>query len=161
MRCVLQMAVLAGLIIVFAMQIPRSALFFRPADTRPFEPHAAFVELDDNAYANMMRRIRTADWPGASRGWSEGSMSLGADVIAQEDAPPPPEELELPETFTRPRLPVETALSIQLSSLKPKSFAMPAPSPIPSAVPADEAKTRKPAQELMDLDAFESLKERK
>ena len=88
-------------------------------------------------------------------------MSLGVDVIAQEDAPPPPEELELPETFTSPRLPVETALSIQLSSLKPKSFAMPAPSPIPSAVPADEAKTRKPAQELMDLDAFESLKERK
>ena len=154
------MAVLATLIMVFALQIPKSALFFRPVTASPVVPHAAFVTLDDAAYASLMRQVRTADWPSASCNWHEGTMSPAGEFVFEE-LPPLPRELALPEGFTRLRVPAVPQTPHFRPSLQPPSLAAESPPPLPAAVdPPVQAKGEQEA-ELLDLENYESLKERK
>ena len=162
MKWAVQMAAMAAIVIAFAMQIPKSALFFRPVEVKEADsaPCAAFVTIDDAAYARLMRKVRTAGWPDAMRGWNEGSVSLGTWSLLMDDPPPPVPALPIPKAFTASPAPVQARLPPLRPPLKPPSLAM---SPMPplvqkaAAAPADE---KRPA-DLLDLDGFESLKERK
>ncbi len=159
MRWFVQMAVLAALVATFALQIPKSALFFKPVAMKTAAPRAAFVTMSDAAYARLMRQIRTVNWPGATRGWNDGTMSLGAGAFVLDDSPHPVPELPLPKAFTGQRDPVNVELPRLTSPLQPASLAMPPSPPTPAkpaAAPADE----KRPDALLDLDNFESLKER-
>ncbi len=154
-----QMAVLAALIVVFGLQIPRSALFFRPAKSAPTVAHAAFVTLDDAAYLRLMRQVRTTEWSGGSLNWNAGAMSLGAGSIALEDEPPPP-GLPLPESFAHARMPSSPALAPPVPSLQPPTLSLPQLPPIPAAKQPSGQKPEKRGDSLLDIDSFESLKER-
>ena len=61
MRWVIQIAVLALLLLFFALQIPKSALFFHPRHPVSVRPSVAFVELGDATYARVMRQQRSTD----------------------------------------------------------------------------------------------------
>ena len=153
------MAVLAALIVVFGMQIPRSALFFKPVKIAPASAHAAFVTLDDAAYVKLMRQVRTAELSVGSRNWNEGSMSLRSGPVALEDELPPPPELRLPESFTHASVSSSSVLAIPVPSLQPPTLSLPHLPPIPAAEPSAQ-KPEKKADPLLDIDSFESLKER-
>ncbi len=154
------MAVLAALIVVFGLQIPRSAIFFKPVKIAPAAAHAEFVTLDDAAYVRLMRQVRTAEWSGASRNWNEGTMSLAVGPVALEDELPPAPELHLPETFTHVAMPPPPVSAPPAPSLQPPSLSLPQQPPIPATEPPAD-KTGQQADPLLDIDSFESLKERK
>ena len=158
-RWYVQMAVLAALIVVFGMQIPRSALFFKPVKTAPASTHAAFVTLDDATYVKLMRQVRTADLSVGARNWNEGSMSLRSGPVALEDELPPPPELHLPESFTRAPEFSSPVLAMPPPSLQPPTLSLPQLPPIPAAAPSAR-KPEKRTDPLLDIDSFESLKER-
>ena len=141
------MAILAALIAVFGLQIPRKALFFRPAKVVPAVARAAFVTLDDAAYIRLMRQVRTAELSAMPQGWNEGSVSLGAGMVALEDKVPLPPELHLPDAFAYAHVPLPPSLSLSLPPLTAKKF------------PAHESE--KKADPLLDIESFESIKERK
>lgn len=156
----MQMIVLAALIAIFAMQIPMSALFFRPVPVKEVVPGAAFVTLDDAAYARLMRQVRTVDWLGASRSWNEGRMSIGTESFVLDDSLRFVPDLPLPDSFTARFIPEPAVLPQLRPSLKPASLAMPSLPPIKvgeSVPPASE----KRLDPLLDIDSFDSLKERK
>ena len=161
MRWALQMAVLAALVFAFALQMPKSALFFNPAAVmNTTTPRAAFVVLDDAAYARLIRQVRSAGTLGASHGWNEGAMSLDPGAIALDDLPPTPPGLPLPEVFTASTAPAATESPRLTTSLQPESLAMPPQPPLPKKVTSAPAAKKRP-DELLDLEGFESLKERK
>ena len=158
-RWYVQMAVLAALIVVFGMQIPRSALFFKPVKALPAPAHAAFVTLDDAAYVKLMRRVGTAESSVGSRNWNEGPMSMKVGPVVLEDELQPPPELHLPESFTHAPAYSPSVLSMPSPSLKPPSLSLPPLPPVPAAAPSAR-KPEKKADPLLDIDSFESLKER-
>ena len=153
------MAVLAALIVVFGMQIPRSAIFFKPVKTASASAHAAFVTLDDATYVKLMRQVRTAELSVGSRNWNEGSMSLRSGPVALEDELPPPPELHLPESFTHAPVTSSSVLAIPVPSLQPPTLSLPHLPPIPAVAPSAQ-KPEKKVDPLLDIDSFESLKER-
>ena len=159
MRWTVQIAALVGLVAVFALQIPKSAIFFRPVATKESAPCAAFVTLDDAAYARLIRKVRAVNWPGSARGWKGGTMSLGTESFVLDDSPHPAPGLPLPADFTDSRMSVDVRLRQLKPSLQPASLAMPLLPPIPAgSVPPVE---KKRLDALLDIDSFESLKERK
>ena len=159
MRWALQMAVFVLLILFFALQIPSAALFFRPRRMAAVQPSVAFVELDGATYASVMRQVRTADGARSLRNWNGGAL-MDSDVgVGALEAPLPlPEPLPLARARTRTTAPQGTSLPPFRPSLAPPSLAAPPlepmrGDPIRPAAKADD--------ELLDLDVFETLKERK
>ena len=153
------MAILAALIAVFGLQIPRKALFFRPAKVVPAVARAAFVTLDDAAYIRLMRQVRTAELSAMPQGWNEGSVSLGAGMVALEDKAPLPPELHLPDAFAYAHVPLPPSLSLPLPPLQPPSLSLSLPPLTAKKFPAHESE--KKADPLLDIESFESIKERK
>ncbi len=114
------------------LQIPRKALFFHPVSFSPPEPFVSFVELDDAAYARLVRRIRMA-WQIRSRP-IVGAIAAGrTDNSGFSVSLPPPAYL--------PRRGVTTALTLPPVSaalppaLLPPSFGLEMP-PAPSVAPS-------------------------
>ena len=160
MRWAFQMTVFAALILLFALQIPRQALFFRPVNPPAIHPFAAFVDMDDATYDRVMRRVRLADWSQPFRNWRDGLLDQMAGMSTLEDVPPPPAALSLAGTFAPAPAPRPSALSPLRPSLLPPSLAAPPLAPLP----ADDVKNVPAVRrmdELMDLDSIETLKERK
>ena len=159
MRWVFQIAVFALLLLFFALQIPRSALCFHPYRPAPAQPFVAFVELDDATCARVMRQVRSTDGSRPFRNWSEGlPMDSDVGVQALEDTLPLPEPLPLANGRARTPAPEGTPLRLIPPSLKPPSLAAPPLMPL-RAYPVRAA--TKVDDELLDLDRFETLKERK
>ena len=159
-RWIAQMAAFAALIAVFGLQIPGKALFFRPAKAVPAVARAAFVKLDDSAYIRLMRQARTAGLSAMPQGWNEGSVSLGAGMVALEDSQPPPPELHLPDAFAYAHVPLPPSLLPSLPPLQPPSLALPPLPPLPAPRrPAHESEEK--ADPLLDIESFESIRERK
>ena len=159
MRWALQMTAFALLLTMFALQIPRSAIFFRPSSPAPRAPKAALVILSDAAYAKVMRRMRTADWSKPFLRGSGSSLDQGPDVSGLEETLPPPEGLPFASWFTPAPAPGLVPLPRMRPPLQPPSLAAPCDgptSPYRSTPPAF-----RPDPELLDLESFETLKERK
>ena len=159
MRWVIQITVFALLLLFFALQIPKSALFFHPRRPRPVRPSVAFVELGDATYARVMRQLRSTDGTRPFRNWSEGlPMDSDLDVQALEDSLPLPEPLPLAKGRARTPAPAGTPLQPLHPSLKPPTLA--APPLVPLRVDPSRTST-KVNDDLLDLESFETLKERK
>ena len=159
MRWVVQITIFALLLLFFALQIPKSALFFHPHCPAPVRPSVAFVELGDATYARVMRQLRSTDGTRPFRNWSEG-MPMDSDVGVQalEEALPPPEPLPLTHGRARTPAPGGTPLQPLHPSLKPPSLAAPPLVPLR----ADSSRTAtKVDDDLLDLESLETLKERK
>ena len=159
MRWVIQIAVFALLLLFFALQIPKSALFFHPRRPVAVRPSVAFVELGDATYARVMRQLRSTDGTRPFRNWSEG-MPMDSDVGVQalEEALPPPEPLPLTHGRARTPAPGGTPLQPLHPSLKPPTLA--APPLVPLRADTNRTAT-KVDDELLDLESLETLKERK
>ncbi len=81
------------------LQIPRKALFFQPVAAEPAEPFVSFVSLDDEEYAQFVRRIRMA-WQMRGRPIAGGIADSRTDAFDFSDPLPPP-------TYLSPRLVLE------------------------------------------------------
>ena len=158
MRWALQMAVLTLLILFFVLQIPRRALFFRPRRMEEPRPAVAFVELDGATYARVMRQMRMADGPGTFRRRSDALAGGGDDLPALEENFSAPDPLPLEESFGRTPAPAAVSRPMPLPPLRPPSLAAPdIPATAPGAARPSAAPT---AIELLDLEGFETLKEK-
>ena len=159
MRWVIQIAVFALLLLFFALQIPKSALFFYPRRPVAVRPSVAFVELGDATYARVMRQLRSTDGTRPFRNWGEGlPMDSDFGVQALEEALPLPEPLPLAHGRARTPAPGGMPLQPLQPSLKPPTLAAP---PLVS-LRADANRTAtKVDDELLDLESLETLKERK
>ena len=159
MRWVVQITIFALLLLFFALQIPKSALFFRPRRPVPVRPSVAFVELGDATYARVMRHLRSTDGTRPFRNWSEGlPMDSDVGVQALEEALPLPEPLPLANGRAQTPAPEGTPLQPLRPSLKPPTLAA------PPLVPLRAGSTRAAAKahdDLLDLESLETLKERK
>ena len=159
MRWVVQIAIFALLLLFFALQIPKSALFFRPRRPVPVRPSVAFVELGDATYARVMRHLRSTDGTRPFRNWSEGlPMDSDVGVQALEEALPLPEPLPLANGRAQTPAPEGTPLQPLRPSLKPPTLA--APPLVPLRADTNRTAT-KVDDELLDLESLETLKERK
>lgn len=158
MRWVFQIAVLALLLLFFALQIPKSALFFHPRHPVSVRPSVAFVELGDATYARVMRQQRSTDGTRPFRNWSEGlPMDSDLGVQALEETLPLPEPLPLANGRARTPAPEGAPLQPLHPSLKPPSLAAPPLVPLR----ADSSRTAtKVDDDLLDLESLETLKER-
>lgn len=80
-----------------ALQIPRKALFFRPAVFERPAPYASFVEFEASEYAAIMQKVRMS-WQMRSHGAGAHAESpIGVlDVV---DVQRSPEPLEMPTDF--------------------------------------------------------------
>ena len=159
MRWAFQMAVFVLLILFFALQIPRAALSFRPRHVAAVPPAVALVELDGATYARVMRQVRTADGARSLRTWNGGTlMDADVGVGALEEPLPLPEPLPLARARARTAAPQGTPLPSLRPSLTPPSLAASPLTPLRGAPlrPAEKAD-----DELLDLESFETLKERK
>ncbi len=152
------MVVFALLVLLFALQIPGSSIFFRPVRQAPAAPRTAFVTLSDAAYSKVMRQLRTADWSKPFRHGSDSALDQGPGVAGLDETLPPAEGLPLAEGFTPAPAPGVQPLPQLRPSLKPPSLAAPmrTASPPPAKAPDPGRKDA----ELLDLEAFETLKER-
>ena len=159
MRWTIQITVFALLLLFFALQIPKSALFFHPRCPVSVRPAVAFVELGDATYARVMRQLRSTDGTRPFRNWSEG-VPLDSDlgVQALEEVLPLPEPLPLANGRARTPAPGGTPLQPLQSSLKPPTLA--APPLVPLRADANRTAT-KVDDDLLDLESLETLKERK
>ena len=159
MRWTIQITVFALLLLFFALQIPKSALFFHPRCPVSVRPAVAFVELGDATYARVMRQLRSTDGTRPFRNWSEGlPMDSDLGVQALEEALPLPEPLPLAHGRARTPAPGGMPLQPLQPSLKPPTLAAP---PLVS-LRADANRTAtKVDDELLDLESLETLKERK
>ena len=159
MRWVVQIAIFALLLLFFALQIPKSALFFRPRRPVPVRPSVAFVELGDATYARVMRHLRSTDGTRPFRNWSEGlPMDSDVGVQALEEALPLPEPLPLANGRAQTPAPEGTPLQPLRPSLKPPTLA--APPLVPLRADTNRTAT-KVDDDLLDLESLETLKERK
>ena len=86
-------------------------------------------------------------------------MSLGVGPVALEDELPPPPGLDLPESFTHEPISSSPVLALPVPSLQPPTLSLPQLPPITEAEPSAN-KPEKQADVLLDIDSFESLKER-
>ena len=159
MRWTIQITVFALLLLFFALQIPKSALFFLPRCPVSVRPAVAFVELGDATYARVMRQLRSTDGTRPFRNWSEGlPMDSDLGVQALEEALPLPEPLPLTHGPARTPAPEGTPLQPLQPSLKPPTLAAPPLGPLR----ADSNRTAtKVDDELLDLESLETRKERK
>ena len=159
MRWAIQITVFALLLLFFALQIPKSALFFHPRRPVAVRPSVAFVELGDATYARVMRQLRSTDGTRPFRNWSEG-MPMDSDVGVQalEEALPPPEPLPLTHGRARTPAPGGTPFQPLHPSLKPPTLA--APPLVPLRADSNRTAT-KVDDDLLDLESLETLKERK
>ena len=154
MRWVIQITVFALLLLFFALQIPKSALFFHLCRPRTVRPSVAFVELGDATYARVMRQLRSTDGTRPFRNLNDGlPMDSDLDVQALEVALPLPEPLPLAKGRARTPAPEGTPLQPLHPSLKPPSLA--APPLVPLRADSSRTATK------VDDESFETLKERK
>lgn len=79
-----------------ALQIPRKALFFRPAELARAAPHASFVEFDASEYAAIVQKVRMS-WQMRSHG--AGAYAESPIAALEPGDEPPPGPLEMPESF--------------------------------------------------------------
>jgi len=151
MRLGLQFLILVAVTAFLALQIPRKAIF-KPlrndgvhASVRPHV--AAYVELDDEVYANRMKIARMA-WQVRAR--TAGRLDLEDDTPLAWEAPPPPKAFYgLSISLSVPTI---TAEPPREPSLAPPSLAAP-----PAAeLPALEDRRR---DALLDLSPYETLGE--
>ena len=70
------------------LQLPRKAIFPPTPTESAVEPFASFVELDDAAYAAVLRRVRMS-WEMRARMQLSGGESRTAAFDFDEPAPPP------------------------------------------------------------------------
>ena len=159
MRWTIQITVFALLLLFFALQIPKSALFFHPRCPVSVRLAVAFVELGDATYARVMRQLRSTDGTRPFRNWSEGlPMDSDLGVQALEEPLPLPEPLPL--THGRARTPAPGGMPLQplQPSLKPPTLAAPPLVPLRADINRTATKVD---DDLLDLESLETLKERK
>ncbi|MBR4652434.1 MAG: hypothetical protein IKO72_03670 [Kiritimatiellae bacterium] len=161
MRWFLQLAVFALLLLLFALQFPRSALFFRPVRVPPIVPSVSLVTLDAAAYARIMRMAHS-DLDNPFQAWQDGAMDSGAGMFAIHETLPPPAALPLPVDFARSSLPPAMPPARLVMPLKPPTLAAPPSAPPPAQPPAAKPPTEpvRPAADLLNLDDFDTLRER-
>lgn len=158
MRWTVQIALLAGLFAFCLLQIPVRALFFTPRAASPTVPvGAAFVELNEAVYRQMLRQAHELGWSRRAQGWMDEKG--GAEVRVLDDPMQSPDPLPLPSAFRR-TMPVLLAPSASspIASLRPESLAAPELTVLPAsaAAPAEVG-----VDDMLDLDSYESLQERK
>ena len=159
MRWTIQIALLAGLFAFCLMQLPVGALFFSPRTVSPTAPvGAAFVELDEAVYQQMLRQAHELGWSRRAQSWMD-EKGGGAEARVLDDSVQPPEPLPLPAAFRR-TMPVLTAPPSRppVASLRPESLAAPELTALPASAvaPADVV-----VDDMLDLDSYETLQERK
>ena len=116
------------------LQIPRKALFFHPQAVDPVEPFVSFVSLDDDAYAQLVRRIRMA-WQMRGRSFAGGIADSRTDAFDFSSPLPPPAYLPLRRGKVSAPLPAPSAPPLQ--ALLPVSLGRETPLPAVSAILPD------------------------
>jgi len=111
------------------LQIPRKALFFYPGTVDRVEPFVSFVSLDDDAYAQLLRRIRMA-WQMRGRSLAGGVADSRTDALDLSSPLPPPVYLPLRGVASSMSVPVSPTLPP--SALLPPSLGREMPS-VPAA----------------------------
>ncbi len=148
MRIFLQILLLAAVTVFLALQIPRKAIFPHVREhisSRP--PHASYVELGEEEYANRMKLSRMA-WQVRARAAGRLDMEDGTPLVEEIPVPPPP-------FFGGPSAPPSPSVRVEPyrpASLAPPSLAAPDPAPLP---PLEDRRR----DELLDISCFETLSE--
>lgn len=113
------------------LQIPRKALFFYPVAVDPVEPFVSFVSLDDDAYKQLLRRIRMA-WQMRGRSLAGGIADSRMDAFDFSSPLPPPSYLPLCNVAAS--VPVPMAQPSLSQALLPPSLGNEMP-PLPVVAP--------------------------
>ena len=152
-----QLALVVAAFLLCAAQLPPAAFAFRPRPVPPPAAGAALTVLDEPHLTLLLRHVYEFS---ASRvpvaGLEEASFAAEAAIFAED--PPKPAPLAMPEGFTRAayawpaELPASPHAALRPPSLAARPLAVwPPPPPAPAA----------PADDLLDLDTYETLHERK
>ena len=132
---------------VLALQIPRKALFFKPAPTVPATPFASFVEFDGAAYSSLMQKVRMS-WQMRTQGTGLRTESpLGVLDLVQ--TPARPEPLALPAAFFEAR-PVAARPAARVPLLPPTLASAVGGS---VQMPADDRAARRLRERLLAIPA--------
>lgn len=139
---------------VFVMQIPRKALMFQPVKLGEKAPSFAFVEFDDAAYSEVMRRARMS-WQNRTDGANAGTDASLDAIVLQDSIPPPPALPLPPEFFRRFRLPLP---SPRLSRIAPPTLGIALEAALPP--PSAEDEGREERAKLLEFPDFIFLNEK-
>ena len=159
MRWTVQIALLAGLFAFCLLQMPVGALFFTPRTaSSTVSVGAAFVELDEAIYQQMLRQAHELGWARRAQSWMD-EKGGGAEARVLDDPMQPPDPLPLPAAFRR-TMPVLSAPSSRppVASLRPASLAAPELTVLPASAAAPAGVVM---DDILDLNSYESLQERK
>lgn len=160
MKIILQIAALIALTVVFASQLPRRALFFKPRAEKALVPSAAFVTLSDATYREALARARATAWSRRSTKWTEGAEDVEKAFFSAEEVLSPPEPLPLPDVFQTRSVGLAGYQPIyEPATLCPVSFAAPAPTALPPMA-ARPATTDRIAPEADDLDSYQTFNQK-
>lgn len=127
---------------VLALQIPRKALFFRPAAPTSAPTFAAFVEFDSKAYAKVMQQVRMS-WQMRSQGSARTESPLAVLDLAEETPSPVP--MELPSAFFSGRAAAAPRSDGAEVSLRPPTLAPPREGTV--LAPPDDTEERRRLRE--------------
>ena len=116
--------------VTLVLEIPRKALFFQPKAVNPAEPFVSFVSLDDEAYAQLVRRI-SMSWQMRGRPLAGGVADSRTDAFDFSVPLPPPMYLPLRAVATVASVPLVSAPPVP--PLFPPSLGMDTP-PVPATV---------------------------
>ena len=160
MKMVLQIAALIVLTVLFAVQLPRRALFFKPRAEKALVPSAAFVSLSDATYREALIRARATAWSRRSAKWAEGGEDVEKAFFSAEETLTPLEPLPLPDVFQRRSADLVGYQPIyEPVTLSPVSFAAPAPMALPP-LPTRPAAVARPTPEADDLDNYQTFNQK-
>lgn len=141
------LAAVVALASVLALQIPRKALFFAPAQPEPAEVFATFAEYRPEAYAELVQKVRMS-WQVRTHAVDPGAESR-LDALEFDEEVPPPAALPLPGTFAA-RAPLPEPNFARPDLLPPTRADRTAPRPV-AAPPDDAAEARALRADLLAL----------
>jgi len=89
---------------VLVLQIPRRALFFKPARAEQSAPFVSLLSLDDKEYAKLVQQMRMS-WQIRGRTMADGVADSRTDAFSFSDPMPPPSYLPHTRRATAKTLP--------------------------------------------------------